>query len=60
MVRVGLARRRAATVTRVVFLGGERSGQEKARRMAVRRVICSTFLVDGYEAVKMGSKIAAM
>lgn len=59
-VRVGLARRRVATVAKVVPFGGDRRGGEKARRIAVRRVICSTFLVVGYEAVKTGSNMAAM
>lgn len=34
-------------------------GGVRARKMALKREICSTRRVDGYEAVNMGSKIAA-
>lgn len=34
-------------------------GGVRARNMALKREICSTSRVDGYDAVNMGSKIAA-
>lgn len=34
-------------------------GGVRARNMALKREICSTRRVDGYEAVNMGSKMAA-
>lgn len=46
-VRLGLARRRVATVANLAPPGGDGTGGEKAWRIAVRRVICSTFLVVG-------------
>jgi hypothetical protein len=57
--RVEYLRASADRVVVFVPLGGESLGEEKARRIAVRREMCSTSRVLGYEAVKMGSKIAA-
>lgn len=59
MGRWGYFRMRVARSTRRVPGGGLGWGAANARRMACSREICSTWRELGYEAVKMGSKIAA-
>jgi hypothetical protein len=59
IIAVGFLACRSLSVTSVDGFEGEMVGEEKARRMARKSDIGSTFLVPGYERVKMGQKMPA-
>ena len=59
MGREGCSRTRVCISTRVVPFGGCSCGVENARRIASSRVMRCTRRVEGYDAVNMGSNIAA-
>lgn len=59
MTLLGNCLPRASRLMSFALGGGVTLGYTNGRRIALNSEICSTFLVSGYDAVKMGSKIAA-